>query len=225
LVNWTAHATIMGPEALLVSGEWPGEMERTIEKALPGAVALYMNGAEGDQTVAGEGGEGWTRVEKYGRRMAKEALGLLDQAEPMNDPPLIVAGEMLKLPPYKVSPAFEETTGKEYHLDAKTVEAFAPQILPSQAPIGAIRIGGLVLLEVPGEMTTELGLPLKERVRKMGVPHPIIAGLANAGIFYIVSPAQYRAGGYETATSFFGENIGPFISDALAADAQKVWQP
>jgi dienelactone hydrolase len=224
LVNWTAHATIMGPETLLVSGEWPGEMARTVEKALPGAVAVYLNGAEGDQTTAGGLGQGFERVNRYGQRMAQEALTLLKSARPMDDPVLAVSGDLVKLPPYKVSPAFEETTGKEYHLDAKTVESFAALLLPSKAPVAAVRIGDLVLLTVPGEMTSQIGMPLKERVRTMGAKHPIIAGLANAGIFYIVSAAQYRAGGYETATSFYGENIGPFISDAIAQHAQVVLQ-
>jgi len=224
LVNWTAHATIMRPETLLVSGEWPGEMERTIEKALPGSVALYLNGAEGDQTTAGAFGQGFERVARYGQHMAQEALTLLKSANAMEDPVVAASGDLVKLPPYKVSPAFEETTGKEYHLDAKTVEGFAAMILPSKAPMGAIRIGDLVLLEVPGEMTSQIGMPLKERVRKMGAKNPIIAGLANAGIFYIVSPAQYRAGGYETATSFYGENIGPFIADAIAEHAKVVLQ-
>jgi dienelactone hydrolase len=225
VVNWTAHATIMGAETLLVSGEWPGEMERTIESALPGTVALYLNGAEGDQTTAGNFGQGFDRVKGYGQHLGQEALRLLERAKPMRDPVVAVSGSMAKLPPYKISPVFSETTGKEYHMDAKTVEAYAARLMPAQAPLYAIRIGDLVMLAVPGEMTSPLGLALKERVRKTGALHPVIAGLANANIFYIVGPEQYRAGGYEAATSFYGENIGPFISDALAEDAQKVLKP
>jgi len=225
VVNWTAHATIMGAETLLVSGEWPGEMERTIESALPGTVALYLNGAEGDQTTAGNFGQGFDRVKGYGQHMAQEALRLLEGAKPMRDPAVAVSGSMAKLPPYKISPVFSETTGKEYHMDAKTVEAYAARLMPSRAPLYAVRIGDVVMLAVPGEMTSPLGLALKERVRKMGASCPVIAGLANANIFYIVGPEQYRAGGYEAATSFYGENIGPFISDALAEDAQEVLKP
>ena len=31
LVNYTAHGTIVGPNEMLISGEWSGAMQRTVE--------------------------------------------------------------------------------------------------------------------------------------------------------------------------------------------------
>ena len=51
LVNWTAHPTFMSESDMLFSGDWPGHLQRTVE-ALAGQkiMAMYYNGAEGDQS-------------------------------------------------------------------------------------------------------------------------------------------------------------------------------
>ena len=224
LVNFTAHPTMVDPAILLFSGEWPGEMSRTMEKALgAGSVVLFLNGAQGDQTHSGAQGKDFERVQDYGQRIAKEALNLANKApQPIANPRIAVSADDLKLPPYAIAPGFAETTGAEYKIDEKVILAAASRMFPSQAPIAAIRAGDLVMLPVPGEMTAELALALKKRLREMGAPHPIIVGLANSYIGYIPSPRQYKAGGYEVHTSFYGENIGTVICDALASQAGKV---
>jgi neutral ceramidase len=223
LVNFTAHPTMVDPAILQFSGEWPGEMCRTMEPALgPDAVALFLNGAQGDQTHSGAQGKDFERVRDYGQRIAKEALKLAEKAKPMSDSTIAVSAEELKMPPYAVAPGFAETTGEEYKIDEKAILAAASKLFPPQAPVEAVRVGGLVLLAVPGEMTAELGMALKNRVREMGAAHPIIAGLANSYVGYIPSPRQYKAGGYEVSTSFYGENEGTAVSDALASRARSV---
>ena len=41
------HATVMGPENLLVSADWVGAMRRLLEEA-DGGLTLYLQGATGD---------------------------------------------------------------------------------------------------------------------------------------------------------------------------------
>ncbi|MEX0614003.1 MAG: neutral/alkaline non-lysosomal ceramidase N-terminal domain-containing protein [Pirellulales bacterium] len=50
LINFTAHPTFMSGEDMLFSGDWPGYLQRTLESLIgEGVVAMYYNGAEGDQ--------------------------------------------------------------------------------------------------------------------------------------------------------------------------------
>ena len=54
LVNWTAHPTIMDEHDMWVSGGWPGYLQRELEAWIGNdVVAMYYNGAEGDQSTAG----------------------------------------------------------------------------------------------------------------------------------------------------------------------------
>src|SRR5207247_384723 len=41
LVHFATHPTILGASNMLISAEWPGVLQRTLEKAFPGAGALY----------------------------------------------------------------------------------------------------------------------------------------------------------------------------------------
>ena len=49
-------------------------------------------------------------------------------------------------------------------------------------------LGELVIVGIPGEMVASLGLKVKaETVRINGAAHPVIGGLANEWISYILS--------------------------------------
>jgi hypothetical protein len=71
LVNWTAHPTFMSEDDMLFSGDWPGHLQRTLESLIgQGVVAMYCNGAEGDQSPTPRENSGeshWERAERYGR--------------------------------------------------------------------------------------------------------------------------------------------------------------
>ena len=63
LVNYTAHGTFVNEHDMLISGEWAGSMQRTVEDLIGGGViCLYTNGAEGDISPEGRwiGFSGWT---------------------------------------------------------------------------------------------------------------------------------------------------------------------
>ena len=83
LVNWTAHPTFIGGDDMLVSAEWPGylqtEMEKTIGK---GAVVMYYNGAEGDQSpvYSGKGGA-YEKIQGYGKIIAEKAMSVYNAVQ------------------------------------------------------------------------------------------------------------------------------------------------
>ena len=49
LVNFQCHGTVLAWENKMISPDWPGMMRKTIETALPGAKALFFQGAAGNQ--------------------------------------------------------------------------------------------------------------------------------------------------------------------------------
>jgi len=212
LVNWTAHPTILGPDNMLISGEWPGYMQRYVSAHVEGnPVVLYTNGPEGDQSVAGaQGGTHFERVQNYGERIGKEVVDLLGEARPTGlDLDFVLKN--VNLPERVISPAFKYTAGREYKLTEEEIEAATKGLFPSLAPLGAVRIGDMLLICIPGEPIAAVGLAIEEAARNMGFEYPAVVALTNDSVGYILTPEEYRQGGYEAAVSFYGENLGPLL--------------
>jgi hypothetical protein len=49
IVNFQCHGTVMAWENKFISPDWPGMMRKTVERALPGALCLFFQGAAGNQ--------------------------------------------------------------------------------------------------------------------------------------------------------------------------------
>ena len=212
VVNFTAHPTIMGAGSFAISGEFPGAMSRSLESRMStGGAALFFNGAQGDQTHAGPFGSGWARVDAYGKALADKAWELAEKAEMSGNVTVGVSNLMWGLPKYRMSPAFIESTGQEYKLTPEMAMALASKLFPRKVRLQAVRVGDAVFMAVPGEAITELGLAMKRNAAGFGAGYPVIVGLANEGIGYILSPEQYRLGSYESGTSFYGPQLGAIL--------------
>ncbi len=71
-------------------------------------------------------------------------------------------------------------------------------------------------------MTTILGLEVKSTLKQSGAKHPIIVGLGNEWISYILNPEEYYQGGYEPGVSFYGDQLGPVIVKQMIAAGRKI---
>jgi hypothetical protein len=76
LVNFQCHGTVLTYENKLISPDWIGMVRKTIESAIPGVTALYLQGAAGNQGPM-EGGTGDVRVaHRLGTILGLEAAAL-----------------------------------------------------------------------------------------------------------------------------------------------------
>lgn len=224
VVNWAAHPTIMGGSSFAYSGEYPGALSRSLEERLgEGGVALFFNGPQGDQSVGGDFGSGWEKVAAYGKRLADEAWRLAGMAKPA-EACLAVSDLTWQLPPYQVSPVFVEDTGEEYQMTPEKAAALFGRLFPSRVEMQAIRVGPAVFLAYPCEPIAELGLAMKARVRQLGGRYPIGIALANSYIGYVLTPEQYKMGGYESGTSFYGPQLGVELVREMARAVQPLLQ-
>ena len=213
LVNWTGHPTIMDEHDMLVSGGWPGYLQRELEDWIgQGVVAMYYNGPQADQSVRAEGaGSHFEKAEKYGRTMAINVLKVYNNIKPADDIRFSYNFKIIPLPDREAHPDFMETGGKEYGLDEEKITILLEQVFPVQTSIGACRLGELLIVGAPGELIAELGLNIKEKLKTRGIQYPAIGGLANEWISYILSEKEYHKGGYESSVSFYGKNLGDVI--------------
>lgn len=86
---------------------------------------------------------------------------------------------------------------------------------PTTLPVQIVRIGGLALVGVPGELTTMGGRHLRalvaEQLKGSGVEKVVVAGLANDYTGYITTRDEYRTQQYEGASMEFGPHeLGAF---------------
>lgn len=108
-----------------------------------------------------------------------------------------------------------ETGGKEYGLDEERIKILLDQVFPVQTSIGACRLGDLLIVGAPGELSAELGLDIKEKLKTRGIKYPAVGGLANQWISYILSEKEYQKGGYESSVSFYGKDLGQVIVSGM----------
>jgi hypothetical protein len=89
LVNFQCHGTVLTFENKLISPDWIGMVRKTIEQAFPGAMALYLQGAAGNQGPI-EGGTGDVRVaHRLGTTLGLQAAALAMQIETARREPVM----------------------------------------------------------------------------------------------------------------------------------------
>ena len=201
LVHFSAHGTVLGPENLQASGDWMGVTQAAIEKAMPGVVALYANGAEGDLSPVPPGGaRGFEGIEAQGQLVAQAVLAQYRTTPTTDAVPISVQSDKVIVP---------------------TTLGGAALGAGQTTPIQTVGVGGMLLISVPGEMTSDLGMQIKSRARARGWRHPVVVGLANDHLGYFLSRKEFRKGGYEATISFFGAGFGETLTAEIVALVEK----
>jgi len=217
LVHFATHPTLLGATNMQISAEWPGVLQKELETAFPGSVALYCNGAEGDQSPEGAQGEDqFDRVKNYGKRVAGRAQALAQRIETKPGESIGIVRITPDLPPIGFSPGAQNGPYKSY-------ESAAKEALPKQAEIQVLRIGDVALAGLPGEPICEVGLDTQKQVAAAGFKNALTIGLANDYVGYIVNEKEYPHGGYEVdQRSYYGPGLGAFLASKAGEAARKL---
>jgi neutral/alkaline ceramidase-like enzyme len=193
--NFASHGTVLGFENMLISADWPGVAQRNIEKEIPGAVALFVNGAIADQAptmIKDDGNDDFAYLEIIGGKVSDGVLSSRSEAVSVEEVPVRSVMVWREIPPGNriMSIPVPKALVKHY---------FSPM------PIQAIRIGDVVIMGTPLEMVSEIGFAMRDGAKGQGVPYPVVAGLANEIFLYCVTPEDFPDGGYEVGNTVFGK--------------------
>jgi uncharacterized protein YunC (DUF1805 family) len=215
---------------MLFSGDWPGHLQRTIESLVgEGVTAMYYNGAEGDQSPSGRpdaGNSRWERAERYGRDLGIVAWKQWQQIKPAADVSFLFRSHTITLPERTWHPDFMKTGGAEYGLSEDLFRKMLPVLFPGKIDVVSLRLGELLIVGIPGEMAASLGMKIKSEVgKKTGAKSPVIGGIADAWISYLLPADEYRKGGYEASVSFYGETLGDTMVNGAIEGASQLSQP
>jgi hypothetical protein len=89
LVNFQCHGTVLTFENKMISPDWIGMVRKSIEQAFPGALALYLQGAAGNQGPV-EGGTGDLKVaHRLGSILGLQAAALAMEIETTRREPVM----------------------------------------------------------------------------------------------------------------------------------------
>ena len=216
VVDFASHPTLYDDTMMAVSADWPGVMTAETEQAMgSGAVCLFLNGAEGDASPKNaEGKTADERVADYGHKVGRVALELLSTMKVRPDASLAAWTQTVVLPPRKANALFLAAAAA---LGATLPQArqFVTGLMPERSRLGFVRIADLLLMGFPCEPTSTLGLTAKAAARRAGFVRPAVVALANDWLAYALTPEQYREGKYEAMMSFYGDQLGPTLLDAL----------
>jgi neutral ceramidase len=98
-----------------------------------------------------------------------------------------------------------------------------PATFPSVLPLHLLRIGALLVVGLPFEVTVEAGRRVAAAVRATGTgaEHIAVSSLANEQFCYLTTPEEYGLQRYEGGNTLYGPQSQPFVAACaarLAAD-------
>lgn len=238
VVGWSCHPDVLDRDNRLFSADFPGALCRRVEER-SGGTCLFLNGAIGGMLLPDVRGRTAAEAARVGRTVADAALALRPRPAPTR--PLAYRAERILLPVENsryllLLPAL---AGGHRLLDARgrplprraawtlalkhLILGLRPQERPwVESEVSLLDAGPARLLGLPGEPFPELVLPLRAR---LGAPAPMVVGLANDQVGYLVPAGDFRVrdtktllprlpGHYEETNSLGKEAAGVVLAAA-----------
>ena len=214
--RWPRIPTVLGPENERLSPDYPGAARALVE-ARRGGVALFVAGPLGDQKPAGRdsrrraGGSGRAGAQRArAGRAAGHAGGRGGRAG------LARRGRAGRVRRDAATRRRRSTCGTPARAGSsrRCSTSRRGTRSPARAVLAAARLGGLRLLASPYELGVEVAARIRSRV-----PGPLmLVAHANDWLGYLLEPADFAAGGYESCLAFHGDDAAlPFADAAVAA--------
>ncbi len=195
LTNFAAHPTsVPKQDHYSFSADYCGFYYSELERlTAEGCVAMFLNGASGNQTIGNpEGKSGWERTASVGRLLAIRAKEAVNKIT-CGDAKLRVTWSEPTLPP-----------------------SVAP-FLPRTTLLQTLEINDLLMAFIPGEMCVEIGLELRQQALERGYKSQFTVTLSNDHLLYFVPRAYYPHLYYETCMNFFGPAISQWFYREMSA--------
>ncbi len=234
IINYAAHAVVLGAKNLEYSADFPGAAVRHIAR-LRGGIGMYLQGACGDVDPAVYRDRGWGNgtfddVDEIGLKLAEAAVAALVDAPASGEVKVRFATKVVDIP-LDGPPTKEELdeiaadaaadaadadpvkhiSGRA-HLEwvARITQAIKAGAVPATFPveISVLAINDLRLVGVPFEVFTDIGLGIKQGLKPL---EAFFVGYANGFCGYYPTRWGKDLGGYGGKVSCrFG--FGPLIT-------------
>jgi len=208
IFNFPCHPEVLWEHNPHITSDYVGFLRADVEKQT-GAPCLFFSGALGGMMTPDVKDHSFEEAEFMGKKLAGEGIKALAQGSSEQSP--VISLQTKEIAPKLTNPLYKI--------------AFRRKLLPDvrhrgrvTSEVNLIKIGGLWLATVPGEMLPKLGLALKAQLREAGASVAGVIGLANDELGYIL-PAEdfkypwnpFRPGKHYEETNSVSKEIGPTI--------------
>jgi len=207
LVNYGCHPVVVQAQEL-ASADYVGAMVAAVEARLSGLRSCqFLLGACGDLDPSVRVTRRFSNAEDMGQRLAEEVLRTAKGAEADSSPPTVRGASQVVTFPSRPLPPAEETQ------DEEALVRLAEGSGPFRGEVQVLRVGGAVLVGLPGEVFCGTGLALKRLAQPLtGLP----VTCANGYLGYMAPPEAWEAGGYEVELGPWSK-VGPEAPSLLLA--------
>lgn len=247
LFSYACHPVVLGADNLLFTADWPGQARQVVERAFPGAVAIFAQGccgqincghsAHDSMRPGADPNRTFAAAQRIGGLVGQATVEAARRAVPV-DGPIRSATVEVDLP---FSPVLADELaaariawerelaqgpepGRRLVLEAKRRWAAAMAGKGSgylTVDVAAHRWGEVPVVVLPGEPFVAFALDIRAGLRR---PDAVVLGYGNGVPGYLPYPqAEYGAGGYEVdeAHCFYGQPncFAPECGPALVAAA------
>jgi len=238
--NYGCHPTVMGPENLLITADYPGAAREALRRLYPDTIFLYTNGASGDvSTRFTRREQTFAEVERMGRLLAGEVLKVMQSIVVEET---AVLGGSVEPVEFLFRPFPSEDQARQ---EAERLQAELEKLQSSGASHGELRramtraegalarellirelhgmdrmrsqlqvlgIGPLALAGLPGEPFTRMVLDIKSR---SGRPHLAVVSYCSDETGYFPDSQAFATGTYESLISPYREDVAERICEQV----------
>jgi hypothetical protein len=224
--GYACHATVLSFQKWCA--DYPGFAQIELEKAHPGAVALFWAGCGADQNPLPRRSVELARG--YGKQLADAVDAVLAKPMAPVGPAASATYREVALPLHEI-PSREallkqaESQNKYEAARAKLLlkQLEAPAGIPADYPypVQTWKLGRVTWVLLGGEVVVDYALRLKREL----TPDLWVAGYANDVMAYIPSARVLKEGGYEGATSMLYYGLpsvwGPEVEERIVAEVRR----
>ena len=214
LFNFPCHPEVLWDMNPNITSDYVHTLREEVEKQT-GAPCIFFSGALGGMMTPDVKDHSFEEAEFMGRKLAEEGLKALGEVKSSNQLSVIsVAKKEIKARLTNI--LYKLAFGRKLLPDTRDKQGCIP------TEVNLIRIGGLWLATVPGELLPKLGLQLKAWMKAAGAQVTGVIGLANDELGYILPVEDFKypwnpfkPGAHYEETNSIGKDITPKVMDAV----------
>jgi hypothetical protein len=209
MFNFPCHPEVLGSQNPHITSDYPGMLRHEVEAAT-GAPCIFFSGALGGMMTPDVKDHSFQEAEAMGKKLAEEGVKALEEKS------------------HSMEAGFKRTTKSFQVKMTNPLFKFAiwRKLLPElrddhgimSSEVNLIKIDGLWLATVPGELLPKLGLAIKAQMHASGAQVVGIIGLANDEVGYILPKEDFRypinpvrPGKHYEETMSLSKAIGPAV--------------
>jgi hypothetical protein len=206
VVHFACHPETLGGANRLLSADFPGPLEATVEAARPGSVALFLNGPLGGMVTVDQRGHTFDEAARIGTALGRLALGALDDRPVQEEVALAASSRPVWMPVQNRRFHLGDLTGL---FDGRPFDGGY-----TETEVQALRLGPVVLLTAPGEVLPKLGFQLQALV---AAPVPLVVSLGDDELGYLIPEDDWAAARYHYERTV---SVGPLAPVLLRRTAR-----